>query len=53
MFNSNKFWNDRYVKGQNSGAGSYNELAQFKADIINNFIEKNQIKSNKINSRLW
>lgn len=33
------------MKGQNSGSGSYNELAQFKADIINNFIEKNQIKS--------
>ncbi len=45
MFNSKKFWNDRYVKGGNSGSGSYNNLAQFKADIINNFIEKNEIKS--------
>ena len=34
MFNSKKYWNERYVKGQNSGSGSYNELAQFKADII-------------------
>lgn len=45
MFNSKKYWNDRYLKGQNSGLGSYNELAQFKADVINYFVEKNQIKS--------
>ena len=45
MFNSKKYWNDRYVKGQNSGSGSYNHLAQFKADVINDFVEKNQIKS--------
>lgn len=45
MFNSTEYWNDRYVKGGNSGSGSYNHLAQFKADIINNFIEQNQIKS--------
>ena len=32
MFNSKKYWNDRYVKGHNSGLGSYGELAQFKAD---------------------
>ena len=45
MFDSKKYWNDRYTKGGTSGSGSYNKLAQFKADIINNFIEKNQIKS--------
>ena len=45
MFNSKKYWNDRYVKGHNSGLGSYGELAQFKADVINDFVEKNQIKS--------
>lgn len=45
MFNSKKYWNDRYLRGGNSGAGSYNHLAQFKADVINDFIEKNQIKS--------
>lgn len=43
MFNSKKYWNDRYLTVGNSGAGSYNKLAQFKADIINNFVEKNQI----------
>ena len=45
MFNSKKYWNDRYLTGGNSGSGSYNHLAQFKADVINNFIEKNEIKS--------
>ena len=45
MFNSKKYWNDRYVTGGNSGAGSYNELARFKANVINNFLEKNKIKS--------
>jgi len=38
MFNSKKYWNDRYVKGQTSGAGSYNQLAQFKANVINDFV---------------
>lgn len=45
MFDSKKYWNERYIKGGTSGAGSYNELSQFKADIINNFVNKNQIKS--------
>ena len=45
MFNSKKYWNNRYFRGGNSGSGSYNELNKFKADIINNFIEKNKIKT--------
>jgi hypothetical protein len=45
MFDSKKFWDDRYKNGGNSGAGSYNNLATFKAEIINNFIENNKIKS--------
>lgn len=45
MFDSKKYWNNRYVEGGNSGAGSYNNLAQFKGDVINNFIGKNKIKS--------
>lgn len=45
MFNSKQYWNQRYINGGNSGAGSYNELAQFKADIINEFISQSQIKS--------
>ena len=45
MFDSKKYWNNRYINGGNSGAGSYNKLSNFKADIINNFIKKNEIKS--------
>lgn len=45
MFDSKEYWNQRYINGQNSGAGSYNELVLFKADIINDFIEQTQIKS--------
>lgn len=45
MFDSKKYWNDRYKTGGNSGSGSYNNLANFKADIINNFVTNNQIKS--------
>lgn len=45
MFNSKKYWNKRYKNGGNSGSGSYNHLAQFKADVINDFVLKNNIKS--------
>tara|TARA_A200000113_G_scaffold222958_1_gene237566 strand:+ start:721 stop:1320 length:600 start_codon:yes stop_codon:yes gene_type:complete len=45
MFNSKEYWNTRYVKGDNSGAGSYNNLATFKADVINTFIRDNSIRS--------
>ncbi|MED3875751.1 methyltransferase domain-containing protein [Lysinibacillus capsici] len=42
-FNSKKYWEDRYTDGGNSGAGSYDKLAEYKADIINNFIKKKKI----------
>lgn len=42
---SEQYWNYRYNSGGNSGAGSYGKLAQFKADIINNFVKENNIKS--------
>lgn len=38
-FNSSKYWERRYKKQGNSGCGSYSCLAEFKADIINKFIE--------------
>lgn len=40
-----KYWKKRYINGGNSGAGSYNNLAQFKAEIINRFVEKNNINT--------
>ena len=42
-FNSKKYWEKRYTIGGNSGSGSYGELAKFKAEVINEFIEKNEI----------
>ncbi len=39
------YWELRYSKGGNSGAGSYNHLAKWKADIINHFISENGIES--------
>lgn len=44
-FNSKLYWENRYRSNGNSGAGSYGQLAQFKADIINNFVEKNNIET--------
>ena len=42
---SKKYWEQRYVMGGNSGAGSYGKLAKFKAEIVNLFVENNGIKS--------
>lgn len=44
-FNSSDYWEERYESGGNSGDGSYDELAAFKADILNEFIQKNNIDS--------
>lgn len=43
--NSAYYWEQRYIRGGNSGKGSYNRLAQFKADVINKFVEENAIDS--------
>ena len=44
--NSSKdYWEKRYSKGGNSGAGSYKNLALFKASIINNFVIQNNINT--------
>ena len=37
-FDSKKFWESRYRSGENSGYGSYGELAEFKASVINDFL---------------
>lgn len=44
-FGSKNYWETRYLKGGTSGPGSYGKLAEFKAEIINSFIEKNNISS--------
>jgi hypothetical protein len=44
-FNSKEYWEERYSGGGDSGAGSYGKMADFKAEIINNFIAENNISS--------
>lgn len=44
-FSSLEYWRNRYAVGQNSGAGSYGEMAQFKADTLNSFISRTAIES--------
>jgi hypothetical protein len=43
--NSKQYWEKRYRSGGGSGSGSYNNLAVFKAEIINAFIKENDVKS--------
>jgi hypothetical protein len=42
---SKNYWEKRYASGGDSGTGSYNALAGFKAEVINAFVEKQNIKS--------
>ncbi|MFL0352409.1 glycosyltransferase [Xanthomarina sp. GH4-25] len=42
---SGKYWEDRYVANKNSGAGSYGRLANFKAEILNAFVAKENIQT--------
>ncbi|WP_163514503.1 class I SAM-dependent methyltransferase [Gelidibacter japonicus] len=40
---SKKYWEHRYKQNRNSGTGSYGHLADFKAEILNEFVLKNNI----------
>lgn len=42
---SEDYWNNRYETGGKSGDGSYNQLAEFKAEILNTFVSDNRITS--------
>lgn len=42
---SASYWNHRYSKGGNSGAGSYGRLAEFKAFIINDLLKEYDIQT--------
>ena len=44
-FNSHNYWERRYQKGGNSGAGSYGDLCDYKAKHINQFIQNKNIRS--------
>jgi SAM-dependent methyltransferase len=39
------YWERRYIDGGNSGAGSYNRLAEFKAAFLNDFVARNGLRS--------
>lgn len=43
-FDSANYWEERYKNGGNSGAGSYNALAEFKAQVLNSFVKKEGVK---------
>jgi Methyltransferase domain len=42
---SSDYWEKRYVKGGNSGVGSYGRLSHFKAEFLNDFVEQHGIDS--------
>ncbi len=42
---SQDYWEQRYSAGGNSGAGSYERLAEFKAEVLNGFVADNAIRS--------
>jgi len=42
---SENYWKNRYEAGGNSGDGSYNQLAEFKAEILNAFVSENGVTS--------
>lgn len=42
---SERYWEQRYIKGGNSGAGSYDHLAVFKSEVINSFVSEHQVRS--------
>jgi hypothetical protein len=42
---SAEYWEERYAQGGNSGSGSYSNLAEHKADVINAFVADHAIQS--------
>lgn len=38
------YWDRRYRRGRTSGAGSYGENAQFKADFLNAFVREHDVR---------
>jgi len=46
VFSGSKiYWIERYQCGGRSGTGSYNQLAEFKAEILNRFVSKHNVDS--------
>jgi len=40
---SKVYWQTRYIRGGHSGEGSYHKLAEFKASVINDFVQSKNI----------
>jgi SAM-dependent methyltransferase len=39
------YWEKRYATGGNSGVGSYDKFAEFKAEVINRFVSEKKVES--------
>ena len=42
---SERYWEQRYVSGGDSGPGSYGKFALFKAEILNGFVAEHEVRS--------
>ena len=42
---SKDYWENRYASGGNSGEGSYNKYAEFKASVLNNFVKEKKVNT--------
>ncbi|MEH6535821.1 MAG: glycosyltransferase [Psychroserpens sp.] len=42
---SQAYWEQRYSNDMNSGSGSYGRLAQFKAEVLNDFVLNNVVQT--------
>lgn len=40
---SEAYWEKRYASGQTSGVGSYGDFAEFKAEILNSFVDEHHV----------
>jgi len=40
---SEQYWKERYSAGGNSGVGSYDKFAQFKAEVVNRFVVEHDV----------
>lgn len=45
FYGSEEYWKGRYSSGGSSGVGSYGKFAQFKAEIINDFVREKDVRS--------
>jgi SAM-dependent methyltransferase len=45
FFDSSTYWEGRYAAGGDSGVGSHGEYAEYKAEILNEFVAEHDIES--------